>query len=426
MNRTFLLALLTYAFILAGLATFNQGLIIAGMICVVYIAAGYLFSFGEINVEIQRSIEPGRVSPDTPIEIHLSIRNKGDLLAEFFLKDLLPPKLHIIAGSNDLLTEIKSGETIEHSYTVCGGRGIYFYDDVQVKANDRLGMITRQELVKAQGSIFIMPYVPKIKHVSIRPRQTRDYSGTIPARIGGPGVEFFGVRAYQDGDPLHRINWRTSARFQNSLFSNDYMQERVTDIGLILDARQLTNIQTRDGNLFEHQISAVAAMADTLLTHGNRVGLLIYGHFLDWTFPGYGKVQRERIFHALARAQIGDSLVFEDLANLPTKVFPIKSQIILFSSLREEDSPFLINLRARGYQVMIISPDPIIFQLRDLPRNYETELGARLSNIERNILINKLRNAGIIVLSWDTSIPFDSAMQLTLHRLSLFTRASIG
>ena len=31
----------------------------------------------------------------------------------------------------------------------------------------------------------------------------------------------------------------------------------------------------------------------------NRVGLLVYGRFLDWTFPGYGKVQRERILLGL-------------------------------------------------------------------------------------------------------------------------------
>jgi uncharacterized protein (DUF58 family) len=67
--------------------------------------------------------------------------------------------------------------------------------------------------------------------------------------------------------------------------------------------------------------SAAAALVDTFLTAGNRVGLLLYSQYLSWTFPGYGKIQRERILQALARAEVGDSQVFSDLMYLPARLF---------------------------------------------------------------------------------------------------------
>ena len=426
MNRNLLVSVLIFGLIFAGLATFNSGILAAAVILGVYLVAGFLYGPEEVNLEISREVEPRRVPTNTPVEITLTVTNKGKSLEEIFLEDRLPGNLEIIDGSNNILTEIKAGKTLTIRYQVQGRRGIYYFDGVHATANDHLNLFKLEKFVTARGSIFIMPRVPKIKRVAIRPRQTRVYSGTIPARIGGPGVEFFGVRDYHAGDAMHRINWRASARHNNALYSNEYMQERVTDIGLILDARQITNIQTSQGILFEHLVSATAAMTETLLNHGNRVGLLVYGHFLDWTYPRYGKIQKERIFHSLARAQIGDSLVFEKLDNLPTKMFPNNSQLILFSALQDDDVPILINLRARGYQVMVISPDPITFQLGSLPISTNVIQGARLANIERKLLFSKLRHAGIIVLNWDTTVPFDQAMQLSLSRLSLWSRPFMG
>ncbi|HAV75761.1 MAG TPA: DUF58 domain-containing protein, partial [Anaerolineae bacterium] len=98
-------------------------------------------------------------------------------------------------------------------------------------------------------------------------------------------------------------------------------------------------------------------MADALLSQGNRVGLLVYATFLGWTFPGYGKVQRERILHSLAHAKPGSSEVFSDFEYLPTRLFPPESQIVVVSPLTDDDLTPLVQLRAQGYQVLVVSPD---------------------------------------------------------------------
>ncbi len=230
-------------------------------------------------------------------------------------------------------------------------------------------------------------------------------------------MEFFGVREYQPGDPLRWINRRASARHQASLFVNEFEQERVVDVGLILDARGQSDADRGSESLFEYSIQATATLADTFLSGGNRVGLFIYGRSLDWTFPGYGKVQRERIIRALARAEQGYGRVFESLEHLPTRLFPVRSQLVLISPLISEDSAMLIRLRARGYRLMIISPDPVAFERQGYEDGDTVTVATHIALIERKLLLSKLRQAEIQVVDWPVDIPFHQIAHVALSRL---------
>jgi len=144
---------------------------------------------------------------------------------------------------------------------------------------------------------------------------------------------------------------------EDILYANEFQQERAADVGIILDGRTRTNEFAHGHSLFEHSVQAAAALTDALLSQGNRVGLLVYAAFLRWAIPGYGKIQREKILFALAHARAGGSDVFADLEHLPTRLFPPESQIILVSPLHDDDVKPLVQLRARGYQVLVISPN---------------------------------------------------------------------
>ena len=260
--------------------------------------------------------------------------------------------------------------------------------------------------------------------MSIRPRRTRVYAGSIPARVGGSGTEFFGVREYQFGDSPRTINWRVSARHDENLYSNEYQLERVADVGIVLDARTRANLFHNNQSIFEYAAEATAALSDAFLNQGNRVGLLVYGSYLGWTLPGYGKIQRERIMRALAHAEIGVSSVFAGLEHLSPRMFPPESQIVLVSSLVNDDLNVLVQLRGRGYQVLVISPDPVKFELGSLPPSPQVNLAARVIRLERDLLIRRLERAGIHVIEWDVSKPFDQAVGPALMRphASIFRR----
>jgi uncharacterized protein (DUF58 family) len=236
-------------------------------------------------------------------------------------------------------------------------------------------------------------------------------------------VEFFGVREYQLGDPRNWINWRLSARHPRGLFTNEFETERIADVGLILDARNVSSVRFGDNALFEYAVRTAASLAEVFLNDGNRVGLLIYGTIPKWTFPGYGKIQRKKILDALVPAETGESGVFATLDYLPTRLFPPRSQIVMISPLLNSDAPMLTRLRAHGYRVLVVSPDPVDFELKELKTSgakvpqQDIELAARIARLERQLLLRGLRQADIQVVDWKVGSPLGPAIHTAVGRL---------
>src|SRR5512143_2561321 len=138
-------------------------------------------------------------------------------------------------------------------------------------------------------------------------------------------------------------------------------------------------------SLFEYSVLAAGSLSEALLNDGNRVALLIYGYGMDRTFRGYGKVQQERILYALGRARTGHNFALESLGYLPTRFFPPGSQIVMISPLLLEDVPPLTQLRATGYEVMVITPNPVNFEAEG--HALKGDLAWQVATLERALLL---------------------------------------
>jgi uncharacterized protein (DUF58 family) len=407
MRRKFLLGLIIYALIAAGLALRSGELVVLSLPFLMYLLSSLFFIPKEINLQVSRTLSAERVGPDQPVTVTVTVSNFGSPLDEVVIEDDLSPNLIIVDGSPCHILHLPRGKTASWSYTISGRRGYYNFAAVRVSVSDHFGLINRQEFVPTEGQLLILPPVLRLKRVAIRPRRTRVYAGEIPARTGGLGVEFFSVREYQLGDPSGWINWRASARHGSQLFSNEFEQERVADVGIILDGRVRSNILAGHWSLFEYSVQAAATLSNAFLSQGHRVGLLHYGEYIQWTLPGYGKLQQERILRALTQVEPGDSLVFSYLQYIPTRLVPPQSQIVLISPLTRDDPDVLLQIRARGYQVLVISPDPVAFELAKLPKQPLNEQAGRILSMERNMLLQSLLRGGIRAINWDVAQPFD-------------------
>jgi len=423
MPRSILLSLLAYALLLTGIATVKGEFIALALPLVTYLIVGYLQAPEKINLGATRHLSIERTSPNSNVDVTVTVTNRGATLEEVLLIDVLPVGLTVRSGFNQHLLRLAKGEAYTFAYTVSGPRGGYVFEALELKLSDHLAVSSSRVRVEAKGRLFVLPPVTRVRDIAIRPRRTRVYAGTIPARAGGAGTDFFGVREYQPGDPPSAINWRASARQLDKLYANEFQQERVADVGIVLDGRLRTNEFARGHSLFEYSVQAAASLSDALLNQGNRVGLLIYASYLAWTFPGYGKIQRERILHALANARTGESQVFSDLEHIPTRLFPPETQMILVSPLSEDDFAPLTQLRAQGYEVMVVSPNPVKFELSYLQSNETIQLAGRVIQMERALLLQKMGRAGIHVLDWDVTEPFDLFVKRRMGRSPVWLRA---
>ncbi len=423
MRRILILSLIAYTLLLTGLFTLNGELVALAFPFILYLVFGVLLAPGQLDLVFERSLSAERVGPGSPVEVSVRVTNQGATLPNLLVQDILSPNLVVTEGAARHLLSLGKGQTASWKYTVRGQRGYYAFTSIQAEARDQFGLLRQKQVFATEGQVLVLPPVQKLKRVAIRTRRTRVYSGEIPARTGGLGVEFFGLREYQPGDSPHWINWRASARHPGQLFSNEFEQERVADVGIILDGRTRSNTIAQGLSLFEYSVQAAATLSTAFLAQGDRVSLLHYGLYLQWTLPGYGKIQRERILRALTQVEAGESLVFSYLKYIPTQLFPPQSQIVLISPLLPDDPEVLIQLRARGYQVLVISPDPISYELSKLPDHPSMQQAGRVMRIERRLLLQQLARSGIRTLDWDVSLPFDQVAQ-TLSRSPITFRTT--
>jgi uncharacterized repeat protein (TIGR01451 family) len=420
MNRTYLTALLAVLLLTAGLVTVHASILALALPVLVYLLAGLWRGPADLHLEAERTVSAERAMSGDEITVTLTVMNRGRDLEEALIEDLLPEGLEIVSGEARHLVALAGGRSVTWTCTVRGRRGYYSLDRVRVTARDHLGLFPTQAILPTDGQVFILPPVLRLRRVSILPRRTRVYSGTIPARQGGAGVEFFDVRAYQPGDPPRWINWRAAARHPQEIYSTEFEQERVVDVGIILDGRRTTN-EYGQRSIFEHSILAAAALSGAFLDDGNRVGMLFYGKQIVWTLPAYGKLQGERILHDLSRLEMGDSMSFTNIF-VPRHVFPAHSQLVLISPLGADDFSILAELRLRGYHLLVISPNPALFEASALPQTDDVRLATRIVQLQRRVLFRRLRGMGVQVVDWDVSQPFEKVAKQHLERRPAPTR----
>jgi len=419
MKRIYVLISCIYGFLLLAFIIRSGILLAFSLPFLIYLLFGMIYGPNDLKLQVARTLSMERAYPGTAVQVRVKITNQGQRIERLLIADQLPEGLNVIDGYTRMITSLQAGESITLEYSVNGLRGYFHFKDVYLRASDHLGIWTREKSIPTAGRLFVLPEIWRLRQVAVRPPHTRVYAGFIPTRRGGPGVEFYGVREYQQGDPLRWINWSVSARREQTFFVNQFEQDRVTEIVIILDARKKAEVKTRDGeNLFEYCVQAAASLAETFISDGNRVGLLAYGvPYLDWAFPGYGKVQHEKIMRTLARAKPVESQVFDSIENLPVRLFHPRTQILVITTLPKGDHEHIIRLRALGYSVIVASPDPVAFIAASTPHpSHERLLATRLARLERSLMLNRMRQAGIRVLDWDVAIPFENAVHKSLNR----------
>lgn len=417
MNRALALGLLSFALLIAGLALREGRLLLLLLPLLLYLGAALLNTPEALQLYGYRDLHPAVAQEGDTLHVTLTLINNGPTIPLVLIQDLIPRPLRVSHGAPQLLTHLPAGATITLDYTLEVQRGVFEFPGVRIYADEPLGLFRRRAQLPVYGRLAVLPRTARLRALPLRPRRTLGFAGPIPSRQSGSGVDFFGVREYQPGDPLRRVNWRATARRPDRPFTTEFEQQRTADIGLILDIRRQSAFEMGSVSLLEHSIHATAALAETLLHDGHRVGLLLYGRGLEWVFPGYGRVQRERILRALASVAPGDSQVFATLDFFPARLFPNRSQLLFISPLLPEDKRMLLRLRAQGYAVLVLSPDPIAFEAAQLSADPLLPLAVRLAQLERNLLLRQLRQSGIIVADWQVQHSLDEVLQQTLARV---------
>lgn len=369
----------------------------------------------------KRMLSHHRVEEGDEVAVTVSVEGPltpGRLRRGISVVDPFPPAAEWVDGENRSLEQLPADPSIRLSYRIKLARGMHTFSSVQVLEWSLGGLMLRQHSVPVTSHVTATPRAEALGRLQIRPRRTRAFAGPVQARIGGQGLDFHGCRSYVSGDDTRRINWRAYAR-TGALVINEYEQERVADVNLIVDARQHTQVQLGSRTTFDHSVRAAASLARHFLAVGNLVGLLVYGT-ARWVYPGAGIRQERRILDMLSAACPAELAAFEDLRNVPTRRLPAQSQLVFVSPLTHTNDAEVISLLVdHGYAVLCICPNAETWERAYLGSHPSFDLAVRIAELSRRERLRMLSRTGAQCIDWDVTEPLHVALASTFGPTSL-------
>ncbi len=432
-NKAVFLALVIFGLLVIALLSQDGSLAALTLPFLAYLWIGVLQAPGEVKLSASRNIEMESMTACAPIDVRVSLINQSDGLANLFFEDAALANTSLIRGHLSQRLALPAGQSAALGYTIRAGRGVYEWNSLHIIASDPLGLFQVDLDLPAADRIVVQPELKKLHPIALRPRSTVHLAGSLPARLAGSGTDFWGVREYRPGDPLRRLNWRMTARLPDRLFSKEFEQNEIMEVNLILDASTPalnTGAAPNYGaspnsgaspisgegappgyeSLFEHSIQAALSLAEVILRGGNRVGLLVFGNRMIYLYPGYGKRQLNKISQGLARAAPNSELSLSGLRYLPAQLFPSRSMLLIISPLDEDDLEAFTRLSAYGYQILLVSPDPIDYAVRVNGLDQREALPVRMARLERRLQLERLLRLGIQVIDWQVSRSLDETI----------------
>jgi uncharacterized protein (DUF58 family) len=295
----------------------------------------------------------------------------------------------------------------------CERWGAFVLGPLLVRGTDRLGVASWEARIGGREPLRVYPSVETL-HTLLPPAETQVYVGNQVSRTKGEGVEFADVREWTHGDRVRRINWRASAR-RGGLWVNEQHPERNTDVVLFLDT--YADVGAGGRGTLDQTVRAAASLAHRYLQRKDRVGVVSFGGYLTWLVPASGAKQLYRIVDSLIQMDVVLSYASKNIDVLPPRTLPPKALVIALSPLLDSRSvAALLDLRARGFDLVVIEVSPVPFVPR--ARDELGELSHRLWRLSREALRARYEQAGVPVIEWVDGVP----LEVPLEEVASFRR----
>jgi uncharacterized protein (DUF58 family) len=284
--------------------------------------------------------------------------------------------------------------------------GVFRLGPITVRARDSFGFFGYEAHMPERHAVRVYPREELLAR-AIRPSETQLYAGDEVARRGGEGIEFAGVRPFQAGDRVRRINWPVSTRLRE-LHVNELHPERNADVVIFLDS--FSEIGDRRDTTLLMAVRATAALARHYLRRRDRVALVTFGGTLRWQLPGVGLKQAYRIVDALLSTDSMLSYAWKSIDVIPVRTLPPKALVIAITPLLDaRTTAALLDLRGRGFDLVIVEVSPLPFIAS--PTTDDERIAYRLWRLKREALRFEYWRSGVPVAEWTHEQPLITALE---------------
>ena len=219
-----------------------------------------------------RRLDPPRIPAGQPTKVTARVENvsrlrTGVLLAE----DITPYTL----GSRPrfVLDEIEPGGHRELSYQIHSDtRGKFTIGPLRIRVADSFGLVEISRSFSTTSTLVVTPRIFPLPRVTAQSSWLGEGDGGMRT-ISAIGEDDAAPRQYQDGDGLHRVHWKSTARYGELMVRREEHQWR-NSASVFLDTRRSVHTGTGQASTFEFAVSAAASIGAHLSGEGFRARLI--------------------------------------------------------------------------------------------------------------------------------------------------------
>ncbi len=275
----------------------------------------------------------------------------------------------------------------------------------------------RWSTVTVRHPLTTLP-LPALFDVNASTRPSDGLIGLHRSSRSGEGNEFAGIRPFQAGDRLRRINWTRSAR-SNELQVNSTWADLDTHIALVIDATDDFGVSEGIDGLassLDGAVRAAGAIAEHYAPRGERVSLRVFGTTTPYTvLPGTGRAQLRRILDTLARVSPStlNRTGYATPASRQRGVIGGQITVLLSPLIAPEALDLAVALGRQGMSVIVVDTLPD-HAAQDEDRY--VELAWRIRLLERRREVRMVLAAGIPIIEWHGPGSLDQVIRDIAHR----------
>ncbi len=402
-------AALTALFLFAGLLLRRPELAVLALPFAIPLALGLRLARAP-EVRLWLTLERERALEEDEIGVELIVATSSPI-ERLELALVVPDGLEVVSGQSGVSVRLGWDEERTLDFRLrCLRWGNYDIGDVRLRARDRLGLLVWETRVDRRSRVRVYPLPETLRRI-VPPVATQPFTGDEVARQKGDGLEFADLRGFAPGDRVRSINWRASARrtgLENALVVNVRHPERNSDVILFLDS--FAEARRGDRSTLDLAVGAASTIATRYLERRDRVGVVSFGGLLRWLVPGTGLAQRYRIVDSLLETAVVFNYAWKDVSVIPARTLPPQALVLALTPLLDERSvSALLDLRARGYDLVVVEVSPVPFAE---PGSGELEqLAHRLWLLHRQELRARYEALGVAVATWGDDVSLEAALE---------------
>lgn len=227
------------------------GVMAAGAVAVLLLGVGWVIR--RPNLEIERTIEPTRVTRGEVSLGLLTVRNPGHIAVS-------PTAGEDHCGDETVavaVPRLAPGATSHTTYALpTDHRAILEVGPLTIARQDPFGLWRTTQRMGVTERLWIHPVLHSL--ATIPTGRTRTLDGPDRDALPHGSITFHALREYLPGDDLRHVHWRSSAR-TGTLMVREHVDTSLPQVTLVLDA----SAECYSENEFEEAVEVAASIAVT-------------------------------------------------------------------------------------------------------------------------------------------------------------------